>query len=126
MWKNDDVAERQDRKRSGHAAYMGGARAGRNSIRRHSRNIRAARSLNPSNALQRNRHMNDPREKISNGPNAEPLNETIAGTARGIPDDALENGEQLPDPPTDEQVERAKQALGVECGEVDTLPLTGE
>jgi hypothetical protein len=32
----------------------------------------------------------------------------------------------LPPAPTDEQVKRAKEALGVECGEVDTLPLTGE
>jgi hypothetical protein len=70
--------------------------------------------------------MADDREKISNGPNAEPLNENVAGTARGIPDDALVEGEELPDPPTDEQVKRAKEALGVECGEVDTLPLAGE
>jgi hypothetical protein len=66
------------------------------------------------------------REKISTGPNAEPLNEDIAGTARGIPDDALTPGEELPDPPTDEQVRKAKETLGVECGEVDTLPLAGE
>ena len=70
--------------------------------------------------------MADDREKISNGPNAEPLNENVAGTSRGIPDDALLEGEELPDPPTDELVQRAKEALGVECGEVDTLPLAGE
>ena len=70
--------------------------------------------------------MSDQRKKISNGPNAEPLNENVAGTAVGIPDDSLTEGEELPQPPTDEQVKRAKEALGVECGEVDTLPLTGE
>jgi hypothetical protein len=70
--------------------------------------------------------MTDEREKISNGPNAEPLNENIAGTARGIPDDALVEGEETPGAPTDEQVKRAKEALGVECEEVDTLPLAGE
>ena len=73
--------------------------------------------------------MGDQREKISNGPNAEPLNENIAGTATGIPDDALVRGESLPDGPTDEQVERARRALGVgeqADEEVDTLPLEGE
>ena len=33
--------------------------------------------------------MADDREKISTGPNEEPINETIAGTGPGIPDDAL-------------------------------------
>jgi hypothetical protein len=70
--------------------------------------------------------MAEQRDKISNGPNAEPLNENVAGTARGIPDDSLAEGEELPEPPTDEQLEKAKAALGVECGEVDTLPLAGE
>ena len=31
--------------------------------------------------------MADDREKISTGPNEEPINETIAGTGPGIPDD---------------------------------------
>jgi len=70
--------------------------------------------------------MSEEREKISNGPNARPINENIAGTAKGIPDEALAPGEDLPDPPTDEQVGHAKQTLGVECEEVDTLPLAGE
>ena len=57
--------------------------------------------------------MADEREKISTGPNAEPINETIAGTAPGIPDDALAPGEEeLPEPPTDEEVEKAAEALG--------------
>ena len=34
--------------------------------------------------------MTDDREKISTGPNAEPLNDTVAGTGPGIPDDARE------------------------------------
>ena len=70
--------------------------------------------------------MGEDREKISNGPNARPINENIAGTAKGIPDEALASGEELPEPPTDEQVKHAKEALGVECEEVDTLPLAGE
>lgn len=71
--------------------------------------------------------MTQDREKISTGPNAEPLNESIAGTGPGIPDEALAPGEQeLPPPPTDEEVERAAEALGAPQGEVDTLPLDGE
>jgi hypothetical protein len=71
--------------------------------------------------------MVDDREKISTRPNAEPVNETIAGTGPGIPDDALAPGEdRLPDPPTDEQVEKAAEALGAPTAERDTLPLEGE
>jgi hypothetical protein len=46
--------------------------------------------------------MADDGEKISTGPNKSPVNETIAGTGPGIPDDALAPGEELPDPPTAE------------------------
>jgi len=71
--------------------------------------------------------MADDREKISTGPNDRPLNETIAGTGPGIPDEALAPGEEeLPQPPSDEQVERAAEALGAPLGEVDSLPLDGE
>ena len=43
--------------------------------------------------------MVEDREKISTGPNAEPLNEGIAGTGPGIPDDSLAPGEEeLPEP----------------------------
>ncbi len=71
--------------------------------------------------------MADDREKISTGPNAEPINETIAGTGPGIPDDALAPGEdQLPDPPSDEEVEKAAEALHAPTAERDTLPLEGE
>ena len=71
--------------------------------------------------------MIDDREKISTGPNAEPIDETIAGTGPGIPDDSLAPGEEeLPQPPTDEEVEEAAEALGVPLAETDTLPLDGE
>ncbi|HEX8842265.1 MAG TPA: hypothetical protein VF757_08190 [Sphingomicrobium sp.] len=67
------------------------------------------------------------REKISTGPNEEPINETIAGTGPGIPDDALAPGEEeLPEAPTDEQVEKAAEALDAPNRERDTLPLEGE
>jgi hypothetical protein len=67
------------------------------------------------------------RDKISTGPNAEPLDENIAGTARGIPDDSLAPGESdLPEPPTDEEVEEAAEKLGAPQAERDTLPLDGE
>jgi hypothetical protein len=70
--------------------------------------------------------MANDRGKISTGPNEEPINETIAGTAAGIPDDALAPGENLPDAPTDEEVERIAEKLGAATGERDTLPLEGE
>ena len=71
--------------------------------------------------------MADDREKISTGPNAEPLDENIAGTAPGIPDDALAPGEdELPQPPSDEEVERIAEKLGAPTAERDTLPLEGE
>ena len=47
------------------------------------------------------------------GTNARPLNDTIAGTGPGIPDDALAPGEDaLPEPPSDEEVKRAAEKLG--------------
>ena len=70
--------------------------------------------------------MAEDREKISIGPNEEPVNETIAGTGPGIPDDALAPDEQLPDPPTDEEVEAMAEKLGSPTAERDTLPLEGE
>jgi hypothetical protein len=69
------------------------------------------------------------REKISTGPNEEPINETIAGTGPGIADDALAPGEEeLPRAPTDEQVEEAAEALHAPTSQKkrDTLPLEGE
>ena len=71
--------------------------------------------------------MGDQREKISTGPNEEPINETIAGTGPGIPDDTLTPGEEeLPQPPSDEEVEKAAEALHAPVAERDTLPLEGE
>jgi hypothetical protein len=69
--------------------------------------------------------MPEDREKISTGPNEEPINETIAGTGPGIPDDALAPGEELPEPPSDEEVEKAAERLHAPT-ERDTLPLEGE
>jgi len=68
------------------------------------------------------------REKISDGPNADPLNDTIASTDPGIPDDALAPGEEeLPEPPSDEEVERAARALHAPSHKSDDmLPLEGE
>lgn len=70
--------------------------------------------------------MADDREKIGSGPNESRVNETIAGTGPGIPDDALAPGEELPEPPSDEEVEKAARKLGAPSAEKDTLPLDGE
>ena len=70
--------------------------------------------------------MADERQKISTGPNESPVNATIAGTGPGIPDEALAPGEDLPNPPSDEEVERAARKLGAPSAEKDTLPLEGE
>ena len=69
--------------------------------------------------------MAEDREKISTGPNDRPLNETIAGTGPGIPDEALLPGQDLPEPPDEEQEKRIRERLGVQ-EEVDTLPLECE
>ena len=69
--------------------------------------------------------MADDREKISNGPNDRAINETIAGTGPGLPDDALAPGEELPEPPSEEEVTRIERVLGVH-GKEDDLPLEGE
>jgi len=70
--------------------------------------------------------MND-REKISTGPNARPVDQTIAGTGPGIPDDSLFPGEkEIPAAPSDAEVEDAAERLGAPQAEVDTLPLDGE
>ena len=70
--------------------------------------------------------MAEDREKISTGPNEEAVNETIAGTGPGIPDDALAPGENLPEAPSDAEVERIARKLGSPTAEEDTLPLDGE
>ena len=50
--------------------------------------------------------------KISTGRNERPRNESIAGTGPGIPDEALAPGEELPEPPSDEEVKRIAEKLG--------------
>jgi hypothetical protein len=70
--------------------------------------------------------MAEDREKISTGPNEEPINETIAGTGPGIPDDALAPGEELPEAPSDEEIERIAEKLGSPVAKRDALPLEGE
>jgi hypothetical protein len=69
--------------------------------------------------------MSDENE-IGGGQNSRPLNDTIAGTGPGIPDDALAPDEELPEPPSDEEVERIAEKLGSPTAEHDTLPLEGE
>lgn len=69
--------------------------------------------------------MADDREKISTGPNERAVNETIAGTGPGIPDEALAPGEELPAAPSEEEVARIAERLGART-ERDTLPLDGE
>ena len=54
--------------------------------------------------------MSDKRPTV--GANARPLGETVAGTGTGIPDEARGPGEDLPEPPSDEEVERVARALG--------------
>jgi len=65
------------------------------------------------------------REKISTGPNDRPINESIAGTGPGIPDEALFTGKDLPRPPSADEERKIREKLGVN-EEVDTLPLDGE
>jgi hypothetical protein len=79
-----------------------------------------------ANSQARRRGMAEDREKISNGPNEEAINDTIAGTGPGIPDDALAPGEELPEAPSDEEVERVAEKLHAPVAEKDTLPLEGE
>lgn len=52
------------------------------------------------------------REKISTGPNEAAVNEPIAGTGPGIPDEAMVPGHELPEPPSDEEVARVARKLG--------------
>lgn len=56
--------------------------------------------------------MAEDRAKISTGPNDRAINEPIAGTAPGIPDDALASGKEMPEPPRDEEVARVAEKLG--------------
>lgn len=67
------------------------------------------------------------REMISTGLSDRPINETIAGTGPGIADDGLAPGEEdLPEAPSDEDVEKMAEKLGAKTAEKDNLPLEGE
>ena len=53
------------------------------------------------------------REANSTGTNAHSINDTVAGTGPGIPDDALSPGQDAPPaPPSDEEVAAVAKALG--------------
>lgn len=55
-------------------------------------------------------------DKRNGGTNARPLDDTIAGTGPGIPDDGLAPGEEnLPEPPSDEEARRIAEKLGAEA-----------
>jgi hypothetical protein len=97
---------------------MGGPSSPRNK----GRNIRAILAAIDDGGFE----MIEDREKISTGPNERAVNETIAGTGPGIPDEALAPGEDLPSPPSDEEVEKIAEKLGAPTAERDTLPLEGE
>ena len=71
--------------------------------------------------------MADDSETMSTVPKEKPISETIAGTGPGIPDDSLAPGEEeLPRPPSDEEVEKTAEALHSPTARRDTLPLEGE
>ena len=72
--------------------------------------------------------MAEDREKLSTGPNERAINETIAGTGPGVPDDALAPGEEFPPAPSDEEVRRAAEALDapIRPESDDMLPQKGE
>lgn len=50
--------------------------------------------------------------KITDGPNERAVDEPIASSAPGIPDEALGPGEQLFEPPTDEEISRIAKKIG--------------
>lgn len=52
------------------------------------------------------------REKITDGANERAIDEPIAGTAPGIPDEALLPSEEMLDKPSDEEVARIAEKLG--------------
>jgi hypothetical protein len=65
------------------------------------------------------------REKLSEGPNDRAVNETIAGTGPGLPDEALAPGQELPEQPSDEQVQEIARKLGAPTADRDTIEPEG-
>jgi len=51
-------------------------------------------------------------EKITDGASERAVDEPVAATAPGIPDDALLPGEELPEPASDAEVARIAAKLG--------------
>jgi hypothetical protein len=92
-------------------------------IRNKGGNIRAAGPLGSRCMMEQDM---DNREKTSNGPNDRPVNETIAGTGPGIPDDALAAGEELPRAPTDDEVRRIAEKMGAPLTKSDEQPHEGD
>jgi hypothetical protein len=59
-------------------------------------------------------------DQAEGGTNARSVTDTIAGMGPGIPDDALAPGEdELPTPPTDEEIRRVARALNAPVPERD-------
>ncbi len=56
-------------------------------------------------------------QRPEGGTNSRPLDDTIAESGPGIPDEALAPGEELPEMPDDEEVERVAKTLGVDLKE---------
>lgn len=59
-------------------------------------------------------------QKITDGPNERAIDEPMASSAPGIPDDALLPGEELPKPPSDEEVSRIAKKLGAPVPKPDS------
>ena len=64
-------------------------------------------------------------DRPEGGTNARSLDDTIAGTGPGIPDDALAPGEdELPTPPSDAEVARVAEKLGAPVPKPDRSDLS--
>ena len=63
------------------------------------------------------------REKITDGANERAIDEPIAGTAQGLPDDALSPGEDLPEEPKKVNVAWLAAKLGAPYQANDFLGL---
>jgi hypothetical protein len=71
--------------------------------------------------------MDEDRKRSAPDPMPSRSTRGLPGPGPGIPDDSLAPGEEgLPEPPTDEEVERVAEELGAPTAKRDTLPLEGE